>query len=165
MLDYLTCAGGELLIVGDFNFHFENKHCHRSRLLRDLLSSFGLVQHVDVATHQSGHALDLLITKDSSRTRLHHNVTDFGISDHYVLLCELTLTMPRVGQPRPVRYRNLKRIDATLLNADILESSLSSYQIGSNNLNAQVLAFNQVLTDLLDKHAPVKSRVFPHRDR
>ena len=163
LLDKLTTAGGELLILGDFNVHFEDHLSQHSGLFRDILSSFGLAQHVVCATHQNGHVLDMLITKDGNGFSLQHTVCDEGISDHYVILCEIKLNLPRVEQPRPVKYRSLKRIDGALMIADILYSPLSDPSFDASELNAQVDMFNHVLAELLEKHAPLKSRVFPQR--
>ena len=51
---------GDLLIVGDFNFHLDdlnNRHAKR------FVDGFGLQQHVKGPTHKKGHTLDLIITR------------------------------------------------------------------------------------------------------
>lgn len=40
LLEKLSGVGGELLILGDFNVHYEDPNCHQSSMLKDLCSSF-----------------------------------------------------------------------------------------------------------------------------
>ena len=52
-------------ISGDFNLHIDD--CSNGYVIRflDMLSYFGLTQHVHTPTHVSDHTLDLIITKRS----------------------------------------------------------------------------------------------------
>ena len=50
--------------MGDFNFHVEDVKDSGNLVFQDLLHSFGLIQHVGCPTQQSGHTLDLIITKE-----------------------------------------------------------------------------------------------------
>ena len=50
-------------IMGDFNFHVDDVKDSENLVFQDLQQSFGLIQHVGCPTHQSGHALDLILTK------------------------------------------------------------------------------------------------------
>ena len=52
------------MLAKDFNFHMEYEKGNEHLAVQDLLESSGLIQHVDCPTHQSGHTLDLIITKD-----------------------------------------------------------------------------------------------------
>ena len=52
------------IIMGDFNFHVEDVKDSENLAFQDLLQSFGLIQHMGCTTHQSGHTLDLIITKE-----------------------------------------------------------------------------------------------------
>ena len=52
----------ELLIVRDFNIHVDSSN-NESKDFLDILNANGLTQHV---THQKGHTLDLVITREQS---------------------------------------------------------------------------------------------------
>jgi hypothetical protein len=54
----------ELLITGDLNFHLDNVNLSDTRKFDETLSDHGLVQHVQGATHNKGHTLDVVITRD-----------------------------------------------------------------------------------------------------
>ena len=53
----------KLIFLGGFNIHLDEKNNSNSMVFCDILTSFNLVQHVGEATHESGHLLDLVITR------------------------------------------------------------------------------------------------------
>ena len=55
-------------MAGDFNIHVDVPGDPNRVSLLELLESMGLQQHVVTSTHESGHTLDLIITRqcDSS---------------------------------------------------------------------------------------------------
>ena len=64
-----------------------------AKRFKDLLSSFGLHQHVHEPTHKHGHCLDLLITRDT--TSLLSNIEILpGLSDHCAVVCNINLQKP-----------------------------------------------------------------------
>ena len=80
--------------MGDFNFHFENVENKNSRKLHDIIDIFHLTQSVFEPTHNQGHLLDLVFSKQSDNiltaTKLHHGLT----SDHTAILCKLDVSVP-----------------------------------------------------------------------
>ena len=75
--------------MGDFNFHFENVENNNSRKLDDIIDMFNQTQSVSEPTHNQGHLLDIMFSKQSDNilisTKLHHGLT----SDHTAILCKL----------------------------------------------------------------------------
>jgi hypothetical protein len=65
-LDCLVVIPDELLIKGDLNCHLDNVNLRDTRKFDETLSDHGLVQHVQGATHNKGHTLDVVITRDNS---------------------------------------------------------------------------------------------------
>ena len=49
------------VVLGDFNVHCETNN-YKSTYLLDTMSAYGLTQHVDSATHKSGHMIDLIFS-------------------------------------------------------------------------------------------------------
>ena len=56
---------GNLLIVGDFNIHVDNRDSTFAEDFSSILVSHDLVQHVNEATHVDNHTLDLVISRSS----------------------------------------------------------------------------------------------------
>ena len=60
----------------------------------ELLETYNLVQHVQGPTHQSGHTLDLVITREDDGLILSPPVNDLYISDHVTLIFRIQLSKP-----------------------------------------------------------------------
>ena len=75
-----------------------------------VLHMFNLTQSVSEPTHNQGHLLDLVFSKQSDNilisTKLHHGLT----SDHTVIFCKLDVSVP-VQKPETFSYRCFKKID------------------------------------------------------
>ena len=70
---------GKTLLMGDFTFYFENAENNNSGKLHDIIGMFSLTQSVSEPTHNQGHLLDLVLSKQSDNifisTKLHHGLT------------------------------------------------------------------------------------------
>ena len=63
LFDQHALRNGHLLIVGDFNVHWDVDEDREKLLLDYMLKSANLHQHVNDATIIGGHTIDLVITK------------------------------------------------------------------------------------------------------
>ena len=97
------------IIMGDFNFHVEDVKDSENLAFQDLLQSFGLIQHVGFPTHQSGHSLDLIITKEDTLC-ISDPVDKFYIFDHSLDHSEIRVNKPQIVRTkiRTRRRRNVK---------------------------------------------------------
>ena len=160
-LEALVLTTGELIIMGDFNVHTDVSRSPLAGAFTDLLCSLGLECHVSVSTHRSGHTLDQVITRTSTRIDPLVTVYDAGISDHHVILCHLPLSPPTSKPTKLVTYRSLKKIDVTQFKNDLSMLCTSDcLQVQSDDLD---LHYNAALKVNIDRHAPLKKRVFPER--
>ena len=120
----------------------ENKN---SRKLHDIIDMFNLTQSVSEPTHNQGHLLDLVFSKQSDNiltsTKLHYGLT----SDHTAILCKLDVSVP-VQKPKTFLYRCLKKIDTGAFKQDL---SHTVSQVSS------ISDYNNHLCSVLDKHAPL----------
>ena len=145
LLEDLTVTPGYLLVVGDFNFHMDIASDTDSSRFTDLLESAGLQQRVTGPTHRCGHTLDLIIDRV-------HSVSDLP-SDHYAVTGSLYLQRPRATK-KIIKHRNLRRIDQQSWREDLESLRCCS----TPDLNSITDHFNNVLREILDKHAPVTVR-------
>jgi len=60
----LATNSGHLLILGDFNMHWDCQRNTDTKQLADILRSANLRQHVQERTHRHGHILYLVISRD-----------------------------------------------------------------------------------------------------
>ena len=162
LIDSVILCAGELVIAGDFNLHYDNLQSHETRLFIDLISPFGLTQHVLAGTHTAGHTLDLLLTRMGCTLKPSLSVKDVQLSDHSLILCNLSLGRPK-RHKRPVTYRQTHRIDPQRFESDIVDSSLCIV-VDGESVDALVDRYNRVMLMLLDEHAPLRTAVIPDRD-
>ncbi|ELT96751.1 hypothetical protein CAPTEDRAFT_192058 [Capitella teleta] len=146
-----------MCLVGDFNIHLDDVTNKASADFLRMLASFGLTQHVKGSTHSAGHCLDVVITKSDSILHPSLKVLDHCISDHYTLSCQLSIQHPST-QSRKVTYQSIKRIDMDTMVKDVA-SHFTDYSFHQEC----ILKYNKALGDILDTHAPLKTRVVPMR--
>ena len=73
LLEHIAMLPGKVLILGDFNVHWDKADDPERQQCADLLQSSGLTQHVNFMTHIRGHTLDFIITRDDDEQL--HSVT------------------------------------------------------------------------------------------
>ena len=83
------------------------------------------------------------------------------ISDHCAVHFNLMCSKPHPPR-KNVTFRNIKAIDTDNLKIDIKTSEL--YTKHASDIDAKVDQYNSVLKEILDKHAPEKTKKFAERD-
>ena len=87
-MSHLICITSNVVILGDFNVHWENDLCPDSKCLRDLVESTSCIQHVAAPTHIDGHTLDLVISRTSDDL-VSSVCVGTHITDHSIVKCSL----------------------------------------------------------------------------
>ena len=64
LLEQAATWTGRLLILGDFNVHWDVESDTEKKQFVDLLEAFSITQHVEGPTHSRGHTLDLVMSRD-----------------------------------------------------------------------------------------------------
>ena len=159
-LENIVMAPEVLLITGDFNFHIDCPSNADAKKFADLLDTFGLIQHVHVPTHSSGHTLDLVITRSTNDVTIISPLTTFALSDHSFVECLLDIPRPNISVSE-VHYRKLKQIDLEVFKADISVSELCNATWSS--VDEMAKCYDDTLRSILDKHAPLKTKVMAVR--
>ena len=163
-LDCLVVIPDELLITGDLNFHRDNVNLSDTRKFDETLSDHRLVQHVQGATHNKGHTLDVVITRDNStimqttpsvRDPCLFDRNGYPSGDHFALFKSLEISKPP-KQHNTVSYRKLSEINTTDLIQDLNNSKIVQNREGS--VVNVVKLYNFEVSSIIDKHAPLKSK-------
>lgn len=127
----------------------------------DLLESAGLEQRVVGATHKRGHTLDLVIVRQndtllSGQPEIYNY--SHSISDHSAILCSVDLPKP-CATKKILQRRDIRRIVMDSWCEDIKNSALYGTSADyCTDPNIMVDQYNNVLSELIDKHAPIKTR-------
>ena len=154
-LDTLVLVDEMLCITGDFNLHIDDPTDTYGCQFNDLLSSYGLVNHITFPTHQAGHTLDLVITQNNQEMELRSIKPGYFLSDHCFVCVEIVIAQPDV-QSRMLSYCKLKSIDKPSFVIDL--ESICQDLLLIDDLNELAAQYNSRLLSLLDKHAPVTSK-------
>ena len=146
---------GDILISGDFNIHIDNRTTSVVDRFHDLLDSFSLQQHVQIATHRSGHTLDLIITRSNELSPLAPPTMDTIVSDHFAISCHFCIEKPKY-KTREITSRKLDKIDIKLFREELRQIPCLSNP--PEDIDTLVNDFNTSLSVLLERHAPKQTR-------
>ena len=162
-LDYIERninSPGKLLLTGDFNIHVNNLESPDTNTFLYVLDSLGLHNHIGFPTHHLNNTLDLVIMSvqdkfiESSRPgRL--------FSDHNMVYFNLT-TSKQFNKAKEITYRKLKNINIANFSKDV-ESHLTSIHTDSMPLAGKIRLYRGTLEEILDKHAPLRTKRVPDR--
>jgi hypothetical protein len=151
--DYLGC---DYLIAGDFNIHMDDHTDSTAHNLQDILECNGLVNHVEVPTHEAGHILDLIITRKDSKLLDSKPEATFYISDHSFIevnLCVETIKREtKVMKVRKWKTVNMEEVKSILSNSELCTRE------NWDNLDELAEVYNQTLTEIADEMAPLKNK-------
>ena len=117
LLSTLMAKSNEFMIVGDLNFHLDDL-CRSTIKFNNILSEYGLLQHVNQPTHVKSHTLDILITLSPSNLVSSLLVLDPGfitdagkdIKDHFMISWTSEVVRETVT-PKAFQFRNWKGVE------------------------------------------------------
>ena len=154
LFEALVSFSGEIYLMGDLNLHLDTKNAETDKF-NEILTLFDYKQHVNFATHIHGHWLDVLITR-STNSFIKSVYPSPGISDHFLILADLNL-IKTASQKMRITYRQYKKISLEKFKADIAVSELIlEPKVSLSGLCDQ---YFKTLSILLDKHAPLKTKL------
>ena len=150
--EYITDLIAEyenIVLVGDFNIHINDEDNLNAVIFLDTMTALGLHQYVNGSMHHSGNCLDLVFTEELSRMKVKKCLISDYLLDHAVVLCGLTI--PKQDQIRKqIKYRNINGI-----NIDEFANDLVFHDCNSDDLEAVVANFEEVVSKAMNTHAPV----------
>ena len=155
LLERLSTYSALVVIVGDFNIHVDDTTDTGASKLRELLSTYGLLQHVRSATHHHGHTLDLLITRDDQVV----NVLPIDpplLSDHSFVVATVGCAPFARQSTSACQMHNWCEVDVDEMAADLLRSDLIVSP--PDDLESMIDSYNTTLRALVDKHVPLRTR-------
>ena len=101
-----TNTNKNILILGDFNFQWDEPTNVHTRRITQLFDSADLVQHIVNPTHSDGHILDWIVTRSDKQTIVHSvSVEDILLSDHFLVRFTTNMFKPD-AKKREIHARN-----------------------------------------------------------
>ena len=92
----LQLESKNIVILGDFNLHVNNKLDTDAQQFMDMVEASGLKQWVDFPTHKLGNTLDLIITELADEVQIKNIHCWPYISDLRIITCMFNLPKQRL---------------------------------------------------------------------
>ena len=124
-------------------------------IFRDTLDGLNLIDHVDFDTNHMGNILDTILTTQES-TLVINTKHSCLFSDHYLIQFEIVTNVCSYTA-KEVAYHKAKNINDTSCAEDI-RKSLADSDIQELDLDTIVALYNGTMSDVLDKHGPLKEK-------
>ena len=150
-LEKLSCMNGNIVIVGDFNIDWLNTNGSERKQFCNILETFGFVQNIYTETHRSHHLLDYINTRKDCNIISDFLVSDF-ISYHRALHASLQCIRPHPVR-KQIAVRAIRRIKDDAVVKDLDKFSIDQRCV---DVDTMVEMYDRFLSELLDKHAPLK---------
>ena len=149
-----------LLILGDFNIHvccpgkpLVSEFCH-------VMESFGLLQHINQATHVHGHTLDLILSHGFSIDNI--SIEDASFSDHMPIVFNVQLLNSLSTARSSGHYsRHINSFTANKFSECYLENAITASIAAHDpcfSPNELISLFNTSCSAILETVAPLKFR-------
>ncbi|KAK6165095.1 hypothetical protein SNE40_023654 [Patella caerulea] len=160
LCDVLDEMKESTVILGDFNIHYDSKENYLTKKIQKILDEHDFKQYVTCATHHSGHIIDWVLARDESFI-YNMEVADKQVSDHFFITFDVDFERP-VAPSVEITFRDIKNIN---IDDFVLELNQSINLEPPFTLDSSQLldSLHTVLTSLLDKHAPLKSKIIRKR--
>ena len=149
-LGILATYNGEVLILGDFNFHLEQPDNADGQTFLNILRSDGFDSSTNQPTHNQGGWPDII----ASRKSVHTDCIDSGVSDHKLLLCSYEMLKP----PPTYRQLQIRRWNLIYTEKFISKVKLSPLSAATNlDVESASDLYNSTMSWILDKMIPFKT--------
>ena len=153
---HLMCNKNSVVVMGDFNVHWDDASHADTKHLVDLLSTTSAKQHVTVATHSAGHILDLIITR-ADDPMISSVEPGSLISDHNIVHCKLATQQPP-RPTKPMKLRKWRSIQHEAVVDDLVASDLCTSVVAAPPTDEMLhTRYDSTLKAILDVHAPEKN--------
>ena len=164
LFEMLVTYNCQVIITGDLNIHLDVAHNNHTIKFNRMLECFGLSQHVAGPTHKAGHTLDVFITKSDQMLPFDTSVYPPVISDHSLIVVELPHKKPAT-EFFNATVRAWKGLDKDAFRRDLISSDLcaSNDDWAALSVDDMATSYQNILCELLDKHAPKRSIQKRHR--
>ena len=153
-IGFLLSLLSSFVVSGDFNIHVDSASSVVSEF-KSVIDACCMTQYIDFPTHLHGHTLDLLLapTEFSAISDVHGSCF---ISDHKIISCLVDFPCVENHHDKIVTFRQYHKINVDRLREDLAASAFVAHP--SDDIDTLYEQYVSSLSDLLDIHAPLKTR-------
>lgn len=151
----------EIIVMGDFNIDFLAKNTDRVPYkLKQKLQRFARSNNLEQLIHsptrihnQSSSAIDLILANNNHRI-VDNGVIPSAISDHFIIYCVIKSGVPK-AKPKTIEYRSYRSYTKEYFVSELNEIDWSIID-NCNDIDSAVEAWNNVFSEVANRHAPIK---------
>ena len=160
----ILCKYDNTFVFGDFNIDcLDTNSCATKFLYSNIIEPFDLKQIVTGPTRvtdTSAKLLDLALVSNPSTVKMVGTTDLPGISDHSMIYLSCSIKKPK-HKPNSIWCRDYSKMDRDSFKRDAASATWENvYMHDELSVNDKVTAFNSIINDLFDKHAPYKKITF-----
>jgi len=146
-LTYYSSFYENQIIIGDFNSSPNSEPIRGFLEINDFCS---IMNKPTCFKNPEGSCIDLILTNKKSKL-MHTDALETGLSDHHLLVHTMIRSKFSKMKPKKVFYRCYRNFDNHLFETELTKalqkSSIQNYEV-----------FEQVFANILDQHAPLKTK-------
>ena len=150
----------EIYILGDLNINLLAQNASICKKLQEIMELYQLTQIINDPTRiteSSRSLLDVCITSTPEKI-ISSGVIHLGISDHSLIYAIRKLNcIPKTRAQTSVEYRNFKNFNAESFLSDLYILPWTEID-NKENVDAMWECWKSLFVQVLDKHAPLKTR-------
>ena len=160
LLNFCHLTSYNILLVGDFNYHFEKTSDNTVIKLNNLISTYGLSPLIEVPTHRKGHTLDQIFVNTWELDVLVKDIVDINISDHFPICFDLPISSNQIPQPKTITFRKLREIDLSAFKQKVIGNLDTALENSTElNFHQHYTVYSDVILKVLEEVAPLTTKV------
>ena len=153
-LDFYNRTYDNIIVAGDFNSEPTHPVFNNFMNLNNL---YNHIKHKTCWKSKNGSCIDLILS-NRKHSLQYSSVIETGLSDHHLLIYTMLKIKYIKLPPVTIRYRQYKNFNN--------EQFLAELQFCiANNVIASYKEFENIFTNILDKHAPLKAKLLRANNR
>ena len=165
-LAYITTKFEHVIITGDFNINFLAPESYPTVFFQmNICEPFGLTQIIKDPTRVTSTTstlIDLMLVTNLENVKKSGVVDIPGISDHCCVYMAYAIKKP-IFKPKTITKRDFSKFNQEAFLNDIRSAPFELiYAVSEDNLDDQATIFENVFSDVLNKHAPFKTFTVRH---
>ena len=154
MLDFYSNKYDNLLVLGDFNMTANDN------IIKPIINGHTLYSMIKVPTcfkSPQGSCIDLMLT-NRKHSFQYTQAFETGMSDHHLMIYTMFKAKFLKIPPKTIRYRSYKIFSEDTFINDLFQGLLE-------NPTTDFTDFETKFSTILDRHAPIKQKVFRGNDK
>ena len=168
VLQFFERENKEIILLGDTNCDLLavekevslNVEHNDTKRIEELYQLYGLTQLISEPTRETCRTSTLIdhIAVSAASNIVESGVLKVSLSDHYMIFCVRKYRGALKGQHKKVTTRQMKDFDQNSFLSDISSVDWDSILDCSKDINTAVENWSNVLSMIIEKHAPMRHR-------